>query len=471
MMTRLMAWLRRLFAPAPRPYLTATSTVRPLDVEVVREKWQPEEAGRGDGLRGFPSEDATASGGWESDFRQWCVSELRRVHQDISDAIESSIRSIRQLDAANGADRVRKIQVECDADLKVAQRTQQNAVHSAASAARDAEERLRGFREAHQRSYLPVRRISPLLSWAILLVMFVIESAVNGLMFAGGSDFGIVGGVLRAAMFAAFNIALGAAAGWIAVRQLWHTHVGRRILGGLATSAAFIGALGLNIAIAHFRDASIMGLAENEAAQQALARIESAPFHFTDIFSWLLFGMGMAFWLIACVDAFKMDDPYPGYGPVSRASEAALEAYQEAIEGATAELTGIKQRAVDVINRLAEGESHYVSKRQGRQSQIASMRTGYLDHVETVENTFRRFASEYRRANKAARQGGTPTYFDVVPDRLGALNLDVAELPPPRHGLSAAAVDAVLAISTEYERIVLALPALADLQPRERDDP
>jgi hypothetical protein len=267
-------------------------------------------------------------------------------------------------------------------------------------------------------------------------------------------------------MFAAFNILLGAATGWIAVRQLSHISVVRRLLGGVATGVALIGALGLNIAIAHFRDASITGLANTEAGRLALTRMQSDLFGFNDIFTWLLFGMGIAFWLIACVDAFKMDDPYPGYGPVWRASETAADTYQEAIEGATSELTGIKQRAIEAINKLADGESHYVSKRQGRQSQIASTRTGYLDHVEAVEGTFRRLTTEYRQANKAARQSAHPAYFNVIPDRLGALTLDAVELPPPSHGLAAAAVDAVREISTEYERIVLALPALADLEPR-----
>lgn len=471
MMTRLMAWLRRLFAAAPKPYLSATNTVRPLDVEVVLEKWQPEEAGRNDGLRGFPSTDAPVPDGWESKFREWCNDELRRVHQEVTQGIESSLRSIRQLDAANGADRVRKIHVECEADLKVAERTQQNAIHSAASAARDAQERLRGFRVAHRREYLPIRRPSPLFSWAILIVMFVVESAANGLMFAGGSDFGIVGGVLTAAMFAAFNITLGAATGWIAVRQLWHVNIGRRILGFVAMCASLVGALGLNIAIAHFRDASITGLANTEAGRLALAKMQLDLFGFSDIFTWLLFGMGIAFWAIACVDAFKMDDPYPGYGPVSRASETALEAYQEAIEAATVELTAIKQRAVDAINRLADGESHYVSKRQGRLSQIAAMRTGFLDHVDVMEATFRRFCNEYRQANRAARQDDPPSYFDSVPDRLGAMTVAVVELPPPTHGLAEAAVDAVREVSALYGRIVLAIPALGDLQSQELHEP
>ena len=71
-------------------------------------------------------------------------------------------------------------------------------------------------------------------------------------------------------------------------------------------------ALALNLAIAHYRD--VAQISSAQADVQAVQAMLSAPFGLRDLQSWLLLGMGAFFSVLACIDGFKFDDPYPGYG-------------------------------------------------------------------------------------------------------------------------------------------------------------
>ena len=102
-------------------------------------------------------------------------------------------------------------------------------------------------------------------------------------------------------------------------------------------------ALLLNLALAHYREVSGMGLV-GAAGQEAFARMMANPMGLAEIQGWILFALGFLFWVISVIDAYGLDDRYPGYGRVDRSLRAAID---ELSEARTIVIEELSERRVD----------------------------------------------------------------------------------------------------------------------------
>ena len=59
--------------------------------------------------------------------------------------------------------------------------------------------------------------------------------------------------------------------------------------------------------------------------------------------------MGLFFCMVAAIDGFKMDDPYPGYGKISRKHEEIIREYTDEKANIVDDLTYTRDRALDYI--------------------------------------------------------------------------------------------------------------------------
>jgi hypothetical protein len=173
----------------------------------------------------------------------------------------------------------------------------------------------RGFR-------IPEGRVTHI---GVVLLVLLLDTVANGFLLSSRDEFGLLGGMLQAILVAGMNVSLGFFAGRIAVPNIIHRSIWRR-LGGLATFAILFGLiLALNLSFAHYRDLSVLGVADPE--QKALSDLLETPFTLHDVKSWWLGGIGVLFAIVSLIDGFKWDDPYPGYGELARRRDARREDY------------------------------------------------------------------------------------------------------------------------------------------------
>ena len=243
----------------------------------------------------------------------------------------------------------------------------------------------------------------------VLLVLFVFEVFLNGFFLAKGSELGYVGGAAEALTFALLNIGGSFLIGAVGVRELNHRNPLRKLF-GLVALFCYLGLqIGLNLAIAHYREVS--GALVSDAGHEVLTRLRTAPLALADLKSWLLFGLGILCSLIAFMDAFLIFDPYPGYGALEKRRAIGHDNYIKRKNDLIASLLDIRDNAIEILeeaNRdLAIRRSEHDSILESR-ARLLRLFAAHQSHLDRAANAL---LAIYREANKAARKSSPPARF------------------------------------------------------------
>ena len=272
---------------------------------------------------------------------------------------------------------------------------------------------LTRFREKHQLENRPARNIgSTRLKVGFLLLILLFEALANGYFLAKGSEFGLFGGIALAVLVAGLNILIGVAAGRLLAPFVTHRNWVLKFIGLLSILSFLVVAVTLNLFVAHYRDA-MGGIDPTEAARTAIITFKTSTLGIADAESWLMFALGISFSIIAAMDGWIMNDPYPGYGRRAKAHRDAAEDYTREKEDLLGELEDIKKEAEKTMNdtvrdiQVRQGEyEHIITMSQSVQSQMAH----HFDHIDTSVNTLLRI---YRTENiKCRKDTPPPKRFD-----------------------------------------------------------
>ncbi|GFO73048.1 hypothetical protein BJAS_P3623 [Bathymodiolus japonicus methanotrophic gill symbiont] len=153
-------------------------------------------------------------------------------------------------------------------------------------------------------------------TYAFFIIAIIIESILNGVFFAEGSDAGLIGGVSTALIISLFNVFFGGAVGAFALRYKNHYQHWKVVVGWIGVSSGMIISVILNLLVSHYRTAMILD--PDNAALQAVETFREGILSISDVKSWLLFLLGILFYLGAVYKGYKADDVYPGYGSLAR---------------------------------------------------------------------------------------------------------------------------------------------------------
>ena len=343
-------------------------------------------------------------------------------------------------------------------------------LHSLRRHLRDVEAERDDFRRRH--------RLTRAARWAaggnltlkigILLSLFVFEVFLNGFFLAKGSELGYVGGAAEALTFALLNIGVSFLAGAVGVRELNHRNYMRKVFGLLALICYLAIAVGLNLTLAHYREAA--GSFVSDAGQEVLVRLRTAPLGITDVKSWLFFSIGMLCSLIAFGDSYLIFDPYPGYGMLEKRRAAAYDAYIQRKNELIAALLAIRDQAIEIL----EEANRDLSIRRSEYDAILESRTRLVRlfeaHQTHLDRTANALLSTYREANRRSRKTPPPPRF-AVPYALEKISTEHELLPiSARDDLrrsiaesQAVLVDQVGAIHDEFERAFATYREIDDL--------
>jgi hypothetical protein len=427
--------VRELVAAAmgkPQGPLPTIQTFAPLDVEQVARELRLDERAERAAMAGQPAADADGPDSAELDVLGKIEECARKACEDYltqRDLYEGRIQRAAitpdlqvQIEAA-GANAL--------ADFKAEIIHDQNELHTMLRTVGSREDELREFRERHFLNRQPktVSRGERILAIMLLVVFVLLESILNGMFFAEGSEAGLIGGVVQALVLSVLNVGMAALYGVYGLPLLFHRRGGIKILGGLVTLLFGLWLGGLNLAIGHFRDLFIAGAGSVQMAE-LLNRLTTAPLLLSDAKSAILVLLGMALGLLAVIDVAATRDLYPGYGALGRERQRAIDQYSEENAKSLAAIMQLRDGTVDDLSsaiELIRGSQFDMQQAIEGRTRLHHNFRSYLDHLAVVHE---RSIQRYRECNRRVRRGDPPPYFRTPPVRPSFVDPPVLSLVP-----------------------------------------
>lgn len=426
-MPRSLATVLTLINGSREAVRPSIQTFPPLNAQQIAAELGIAERARTQGADDKPPEDAEAPDSEELAIGEEIERRARKAAEEyraalelyesrIRDAIISSELRVEVESAGEGA--------VSDFSIRAVNDTNHLAALEHEAKGRDLE--YLAFRRKHRLERLP-RIVSPrerLFRGIVIAIFVILESILNGIFFAEGSEAGIVGGVLQAFTLSLLNVGAAVLFASYGLRLLIYRNFAVRIVGVLALLLYVAWLFGLNLAVAHFRDAFIAS-AGDVSALALWENLVRAPFALQDAQSWLLAFLGVGFSLSALISASGLDDRYLFYGEIGRAREDAFKRYNDektiALEGFMQRRDEAVEQMTQVIAALRRQEYDKRLAIEGRNRLYRDF-SAYLDHLAVIHQ---QLVTQYREANEDARSGGVPAYFRQPPARLACLQ------PPP----------------------------------------
>jgi hypothetical protein len=244
---------------------------------------------------------------------------------------------------------------------------------------------------------------------SVVFLLVVLETFFNGRFLARGDEGGLLGGVTFAFGFSAINAVLGFLLGYYTLRLSLHPNKAIKIPCIIFSMLIQCCMLGINLLLSWLRT-TIAALGSGVVLTEAMKQIEwhDLFLSLTNPESLLLFGAGIICCIIITIDFWMMDDPFPGFGRISREYKQKIETYadmQSAILGELEEMQARNHRALDEVLDQAGAiftESETVADLQNRWRRLYS---AHLDHLEDVG---KQLIGYYRTANMEARKTDPP---------------------------------------------------------------
>jgi hypothetical protein len=403
----------------PEGELPSIQTFPPLDVDQIARELRLDERAEKAAMAGQPAPNADGPDSAELDILgkiEHCARKAGEDYLSQRDLYEGRIRK-----SAITPDL--QVQIEAGganalADFRAEVINDQNELHGLLRAVGNREEEFREFRERHCLTRLP-KKISKgerTFAFTLLAVLVLLESILNGMFFAEGSEAGLIGGVVQALVLSVLNVGGAALYARYGLPLLFHRRGSGKTMGVFATVVFVMWLVGLNLAIGHFRDLFIAGAGSVQMAE-LLNRLTTAPLLLGDAKSAILVLLGMGLGLLAVIDVAATRDLYPGYGALGDEREQAMERYAEENARSLAAMMQLRDQTVDDLSSAIEliraSQFDMQQATEGR-SRLHHNYRAYLDHLAVVHE---RLVQRYRECNRRVRRGEAPLYFRTPPAR------------------------------------------------------
>lgn len=468
---RLLGTLRR----PPHDYRPSTEVFPDLDVSKVAAELNLESLGRERGERNEPVTNSSVADEVEVRIIERIEAENKRSHAILEDEYRTYSERLAGLDFEATFSAVKEAAPSCVGELKAYLYPGLDELHGLRRTLAEHERGREDFRQRNGLVRAPQVRsgASYFLKTGLLAFILLIETVLNGVFLAKGSEQGLIGGISEAFVFAALNVGWAVLVSMFGVVQLNHISWFRKLI-GLMSFLIYIGpAMLLNLALAHYREVS--GTLVEAAGAEVVERLAVQPWALQDIQSWIFFGLGMLFSVIAFIDGLFLSDPYPGYGGLERRLLKARSMYILRKQELVDELLEVRDRYRDEIvginEQLSARRSEYDAILVGR-SRLTQLFDQHQAHLERCGNAL--FAI-YREANSKARTTEPPPHFStpfalerIVPI-VGTYDRDRTELLRAVKETQELMSEQSRILHLEFERALTRYSQLDDLIPEQRD--
>jgi hypothetical protein len=384
--------------------------LKPIDTNAIARQLKLSEKGSERGAEELPHANEDVLDGVEQTIVQKIESEWAwqgdtllktlRAYADrlVGYSVSAKLAELRLI-AQDARARFQNASVQADAEL--------GPLKEAFIAARD---ELRGFKARHKINRPARDPTGRWVTFGFLFILVAIESVLNGVFFAKGSERGLIGGVGTAIGISLVNVTFAWLLGMGPARFINYRNIIIRVIGFLTTVIGFAALVALHAFAAHYRDA-MAHLPEDQAWSVALQTLLSTPWAIHSLSTAYLFGLGILFATGGFWKGYRFDDPYPFYGAAWRRSEAARVAYSEEHQLLFDDLEDFKDDAIEQIQggiaTIPLFPQRAAEIRQQRMMQVDAFRV-YESSVETAANQLLQL---YRDENRRHRKTKSPSHF------------------------------------------------------------
>lgn len=418
-------------------FVVTTEIFPNLDVERVARDMNLVEEGKSRGDLNQPPKSSKSLDDVELAIVGKVQDAKSTAYNNLEDQLQLFAGRLGGLDFEGQFSDIHKANAEGVSDFKAEIVRGRNELHGLRRALNAAEEDYADFRRRHRITRAP--RLSEGYVWflkvSFLIFLFLVESIMNGVFLAKGSDMGIVGGIVEALSFSFLNIGIALVFALFCVSLVAHRSYFLKLIG--VASIALYGALAiaLNLGLAHYRE--VTGTILDDAGPLVMSRVLNDPLGLTDIKSWLLFGIGLMFSIFAFIDGWYLRDPYPGYGAVYKRLLAARSKYSIRQEELIEDLLSVRDDHNEKVDFIIKSLSARRREHNAIIAHRAKLLSLFVQYHEQLERTANVLLKRYREANAKARTEPAPKYFDnaykldrIKPTKAGESELtdkDVAE--------------------------------------------
>lgn len=275
-----------------------------------------------------------------------------------------------------------------------------------------ARQELDSFKTRHGLDRPARKRSRRWTTFGLMFVLIAVESVVNGIFFAKGSQFGLLGGVGTAIGISIANVLFAFLLGFGLARWVNYRNFLVRGSAFLLTVAGVGLIVALHAFAAQFRDAMAPSIGEDRAFALAIEQLMHAPWRVSSETSIYLFGLGLLFGLGAFWKGCTFDDPYPGYGPMDRRAVSAREEYSDQHAYFFDELQDIKDQAVEELKTGIAQVPLFPQRAENIRSQRAALVESFRAYETAAEAAANQLLARYRTANRRSRKTAAPAYFE-----------------------------------------------------------
>jgi hypothetical protein len=290
-----------------------------------------------------------------------------------------------------------------------------------------------------------------------LLVFFIaLDGAINAAFFMDASPYGLVGGLITAAVISLLNVGVGFFLGVLPLRYLQHRNRLHRIWAFPLFCGGVLAVILLNFGVGHYRD--LISVSKDAQIPEIWQPMVNQTFQLQTLQSYGLTIVGMFIAAFSATKGYSIFDKYPEFGKMYKLRETAKDDFEKKI-------AEIKNRVNLIANGyLAELKASYSKANKNIQEAIAKIdeaitRNENYDAIFSgVEEACNSAIREYRKANRQVRDNDRsppPVYFSK-PITLHSQPHDYGDLEKVRDNLVAANTK----LQKDFEEVIQQLPAI-----------
>jgi hypothetical protein len=259
----------------------------------------------------------------------------------------------------------------------------------------------------------------------MLVVVTLVETALNAFVFGSASEHGYIGGFTQAFIFASINVLAGTALGFMALRNLEHQRTWRKCVGGggLLLGVAF--AVLWNLGIAHYREVIsanpdiLVTQGFIDGGADVIDRMKADLFGIHSMPGWALFVLGvLAFGFAAWKGYIALDDRYPGYGKIDRLFRNAQTAYAAQKNELKSGVAALFTKERDGLDERVHNDFRAAAEVSEIKKQMLQRAREYRDAAVDLRRACKAALMRYREVNGQVRDpfAPPPAYFATFPD-------------------------------------------------------
>ena len=437
-------------------------------VQIKRDEWvkrhKLKERGVERGQMGQPPANATTFDDVENEILSAVGAELNGAQIFARDQVSAYDDRLSGLQLLTHLSNIRAKTAEAVGDFKTLVMEWLNEVELPTRDVRSSFSDLEDFKRLHG-IRKPAKDVPPkIVTWGVIAIAGLFEVLANAVFLRVNDDLGYLGGIIGAIVVSAINIIFAYLFGrYLIPRKNLQDPIQKWI--GLGSAALWaILALLWNLLAAHYRDAKFSSVPTPEIA--AWEQLWANPAGLDGIFSLGILIMGLFVSVVVLVDAYKMDDPLPGYGEKSRDFQATCDAYVRKVAAANRELTGVRNDAIRGAEEVKRQLGLQLDERDRIAKAYERFSARFNEHLEYLEQEANYLLSVYRTENRKARSEPDPAHFGERYE-ISKIPIEPLHLPNTRdEDIEAAGRDldaCIAAVSSEFEASIEQFPALKEL--------